>query len=1239
MTRRFIVAALVMLCSLTIMTASAFGQAVYGSILGTITDPSGAAVAGAKVTVTSVGKGTTAEATTNADGNYTVTHLIPDVYNVKAEAPGFKSFETANVAVSADTGVRVDGQFQVGGSQETVEVTAETPQLKTDRADVSMSFNEKYVTDLPILNRNFTSLELASPGTQKLVGWSHAATENPQGGQQIFVNGQHFSGTGFELDGTDNQDPILGIIVINPNLDAITETKMALQNYDAEFGKAIAGLVTVQTKSGSNDVHGSAFWFRRTDATQARDPFTQYKPDAVTGRLIPSSRWNQFGGSLGGPIIKNKLFFFGDYQGTRQTSGISQQLTIPTSTVLSTCLAASGFCDLSQYQPLIGNGTPGDPSNYLYDPNTGDPITGTGRLAFCGATEVLNPTPGTCPNPFQIPVGSLSPQALNILQLFPTPTNGNVQNNFVGAGSGPFTSNGFDTRIDFTPSQSLQVFGRFSLNYFSLSGKGALGQLGGVGFGLLGLAGSSITHNYSLSTGFTKTLSSSLLTDFRFGWFKYNPQTHKPDEGTTPATDFGIPNMNLGDNSTSGLPAFFLHDAAPNGGAGNVISNFGDGLNVARCNCPLTEREQQVQFVNNWTKVVGNHQFKVGADVRRATNFRLPSDANRTGQLNFSPKGTSNGGSGGLDLATFLLGEVTFMDRYVNNTGTLDASEKQWRTFYYGQDTWRITPKLTLNYGLRWEIYFPESVNGKGKGGFANIDEGIIRVGGFGPYNLAGNIDNNWKALSPRLGLAYQVTPKTVVRMGYGRSYDMGVFGSNFGHTVTQNLPVLVNQNVSASSQVPPGTPPNLIPSNDIVPAFTLANGPPLFTFPTVPDTGQLPLQGPAGNVSPKIRPTFQRLPMVDAWNLTVQHQLSNTMSIEAGYVASKGTHVFAGNGPSYNVNQIAVGAGTSVDGKFVPNVPQANRRLFFNRFIYPDCSITFQTCGNTGLPVSDQLTCCSSDLGNYLGNDASSNYNSLQVKFEKRFSKGLQVLAHYTFSHANNYDSDYYVDDPRVAYGPDDMNRNHVFGTNIVYELPFGKGHSFGSGAGRVMDLIIGGWQLNSISNWSSGLPWTPSYGECGQVTDTGPCRPDKASGSFKTGAGSFDPVTHTVTFFTPIAGALSISAPAGTDFCSVAPPSGTGFARPACGTIGNIGRNSFHGPRLFTSDLSVIKNFHVSERLTAQFRMDAFNLFNHPVYGFDANEGGGRCIDCGGNNGKITDIEADTTMRQLQFAVRFTF
>jgi len=898
MSRRLFVAAAV--CTFLVATLtpqSSVAQAVYGSILGTITDPQGAAVPNAKVTVIDERKGTTDETTTNGDGNYSVTHLIPDLYSIKVEGSGFKTLEQKNVNVSADAASRVDLQFQVGGAQETVEVTAEAPQLKTDRADVATEFNTKYVEDLPILNRNFTSFELLSPGTQKL-SWGHAATENPQGSQQIFVQGQHFSGTAYELDGTDNQDPILGIIVVNPNLDAVTETKVALQNYDAEFGKAVAGVVTAQTKSGSNDLHGSGFWFRRSDANQARDPFTQFAPDPITGRFIPRARWQQFGASLGGPIVKNKLFFFGDYQGTRQISGITHLLTVPTAKALSTCNPATnttGFCDLSDYLNVSST------CCRVYDPTKGTTSGKGGPRPWFGPQPAAGCS-GNC-----IPIGDISPAAGNILALFPQPETPAVQNNFSGSGSGPFSQNSFDTRIDFAATSTVNVFGRFSLDYFSLSGVGTIsgpnGYLGGPGTGLLGLSGSSITHNYSLSTGFTKTFSTTLLTDFRFGWFKYNPRTQKSSTGT-PMTGFGIPNANTSDPKTAGLGEFILgpvtsvgeNGAANPSGHGLVVSTFGDGLGVGRCNCPLTESEDQFQFVNNWTKTKGNHIIKFGGDLRYARNLRIPSDNNRTGEYNFSPEATSSGdgggfidpttgkpvaaSDGGLDFATFLLGDVTVISRYVNNpalTNINNAAERQKRFFFYGQDTYRMTPKLTINYGLRWEIYFPESVLAKGYGGFANIVDnngtGAIRVAGVGPYGTNGNVANTYKAFAPRLGIAYQVTPKTVLRMGYGRSYDIGVFGSNFGHTVTQNLPVLIKQNIDATAL------PNSTGSAQYQPVFSLDKGPIAPPFPAIPSNGLIPFASLNGQDSGvHIRPIKQVLPTLDAWNLTLQRQVTSTI-------------------------------------------------------------------------------------------------------------------------------------------------------------------------------------------------------------------------------------------------------------------------------------------------------------------------------------------------------------------------
>ena len=1203
MTKRWTVATLLIVgCCVLTSWVPAYAQAVYGSILGTVTDPQGAAVAGAKVTVTDQRKGTTDTTTTNDSGNYSVTHLVPDVYTVRVEGQGFKAAETKDISVAADQGARVDLALVLGGTSETVEVTGEAPELKTDRADVATSFNEKYVEDVPILNRNFTTLQLLAPGSQKLVGWSHAATENPQGSQQIFTQGQHFSGTAFELDGTDNQDPILGIIVVNPNLDAVTEAKVALQNYDAEFGKAVSSVVTAQTKSGSNDIHGSAFWFRRSDANQARNPFTQSpnEADPVTHRLIPQSRWQQFGGTIGGPIIKDKLFFFGDYQGTRQTNGVSGLFSVPTATVRSSCNPASnatsstpGFCNLSDYLGVTG-------SKGIYDPASSTAPDGSGRTLF--------------PNNM-IPIGRISPAAAAILAALPTPQNTNVQNNFVGSGSGPFTQNSFDTRVDYVASPSVNVFGRFSLDYFSLSGTGVFGALQGPGNGLLGLAGSSITHNYSLATGFTKTFSSSLLTDFRFGYFKYNPQTKKPDGGT-PMTAFGIPGANTSDPKTAGLGAFILgpdqisgEGGAPNnGGTGLVTSSFGDGLGIARCNCPLTESEQQFQFVNNWTKLHGNHQIKFGADIRYAMNLRIPSDNNRTGEYNFSPEATGNAGNDGLDLATFLLGDVTSFARYVNNPAAGGSpAERQKRWFFYGQDTWRATTKLTVNYGLRWEIYFPETVNAKGAGGFANITDfggtGAIRVAGYGGIGSNGNVNNNFKAFAPRIGLAYQLNPKTVVRAGYGRSYDIGVFGSNFGHTVTQNLPVLLKQNINASS-----FPGGLSGDRNPIPGFTLDIGPtgpepitPNFHQADITSAGFIPFAVLGAEVSGMhIRPPRQTLPAVDAWNFTVQRQVTNTMTAEVAYVGSKGTHGFAGNGPNYDVNPVSInGFGTALS--------QNQRRPLFPKIPF--------------------------DLGNYYGNDAASTYNAFEVKLEKRFSQGLQFLTHYTYAHASNYTDSYYAINHSIAWGPVDFNRNSVFVFNTVYELPFGKGKQFMGNPSKGMNYVIGGWQLANTTNWSSGLPWTASFNECGGEQDVGVCRPNKGTGSFGTGVrGSLDSVHHQLTYYVPVPNIVTNPGP---------------FTDPGAGNLGNFGRNTFHGPSGFYSDLSVVKKFPINERFSAQFRMDAFNIFNHPVYAFSANNGASTCIDCAafdnkGNPttiGKITNIEDGSSMRQLQFAIRLDF
>lgn len=1203
------VAAFGLLCSLWVPRAMA--QAVYGSILGTVTDPSGAAVNGAKVTVTSQTKNVSTDTTTNESGNYSVTHLIPDVYRVHIEGTGFKTIELKDIQVSADTGSRVDGQFQVGSASEQVEVTAEAPQLKTDRADVSIEFSAKQLEELPIFNRNFQSLELLTPGTQ-ILGWGHAATENPQGSKQVYVNGQHFSGTGYELDGTDNQDPILGIIIVNPSLDSVEETKMTTQNYDAEFGKALAGIMTAQTKSGSNDFHGSGYFYDLDPVSPAVNPFS--------GKPSPNN-WKQFGGAVGGPIIKNKLFFFGNYEGTRRVSGVSLQVTVPTQKVRNTCLAAgSPNCDLSEYLTAnLGGG-----AGQVYNPwePQGSRTLYPGNIIPMSVLQTYDPT-GV---------------AEHILSLLPAPnapgTNNGTVDNYSANGSGTFNDYQYTTRIDYSLSQKLQIFGRYTHAHFKLSGAPVFGtQIGGPGLGYIGLAGQSLIQNYSLATGFNYTVSSSLLTDFRFGYFRYNPHSTKYDGSVAAATALGLPGLNTSDPTTGGLPALVFDQTVGVNTTGN--NGIGEGLNISRCNCPLTEREQGYQFVNNWTKLKGNHQFKLGVDLRHATNLRIPSDANRTGILNFNHQGTSDNNTGGLDIATFLFGEVTAFNRYVGSSTETHAIETQNRYFLYGQDTWRATQKLTVNYGLRWEFYTPEYVNGKGNGGYAVLPEGVIRVAGYGGISMNGSTADNYKLFAPRLGIAYEVNPKTVIRVGYGRSFDIGVFGSLFGHTVTQNLPVLANQSING-------------PTNDNkTPAFNFTTGPTPNQFPVIPANGILPLFGPCAagatngptgtcqalDVQPHMRPDKLVAPTVDAWNATLQRQLTNKTSIDIAYVGNHGSHVFKGTGPTYNPNQPTV----------VGFLPHGG--LSFNqRAPYNNAFTTSYTDQNG---ITTNVVCCSGYSMSYAGNDGTNRYNALQIKVDQRAWAGWTLNGSFTYSRA--YDNDgSYQPDLRQGWGRQDFNRDSVLILTSLYELPIGRGKHFMGNIGRGADLLLGGWQWNATMVIGSGLPFSPSYNNCNLDRDTGPCRPTQ-NGSFPMGSGSFDNQKRQVVYFTPVATPLCDSTlfvvdpvtklndydchvPNDPNTQQLVTQSGP-FTAPGVAQFGNVRRNQYSGPGEFLSDMSIFKNFTITERVKAQFQAEFFNVFNHPVYANPSS-----CIDCSGN-GIINSLEANSQMRQFQMGFRVTF
>src|SRR2546428_136242 len=402
-------ASLVVLSISLALPRLSFGQAVFGNIFGTVTDPTGAVVPAAKVTLTEVGKGITVSTTTNASGNYTQTHLSVGTYRVSIEAGGLKAVVKQNAGGGVDPSPGGGGVWDLGAETRKIPETAAPPLLTTDRADVSATLSGRQVNELPVLNRNFTELELLMPGTTKM-NWQHASSENSQGGIQINTNGQLFGMNNFILDGTDNNDPVLAIIIINPTLDSVQEFKMTTGNFDAEFAQAGGSVIQVGTKSGSNEIHGSLFEYLQNNVFKARDPFSEGLANPVTGlkppnRGIPPLRLNQFGGSIGGPLIKNKLFGFGDYEVGPRRVGASVLTRGPTPPKPQAEFSAFFIRVLAQDQVPI------------YDPATGNP-DGTGRTQFADPTRTTVSNPGGLNI---IPLNRITSQAKNLLNLLPPP--------------------------------------------------------------------------------------------------------------------------------------------------------------------------------------------------------------------------------------------------------------------------------------------------------------------------------------------------------------------------------------------------------------------------------------------------------------------------------------------------------------------------------------------------------------------------------------------------------------------------------------------------------------------------------------------------------------------------------------------------------------------------------------------------------------------------------------------------
>lgn len=1126
-----------------VLAVSAVGQAIYGNVTGTVTDPAGAVIPDAHIAIHDVDRGVDYDTVANSSGNFTQTHLLPGHYSIRVTATGFAEY-TATAVVQVDFITRVDAKLQLGGASQTVSVTGESPLLKTDRADVSNTLTGNQLGKLPILDRNVTSLLAALPGAGLSPSAGSSSAENQERDQQIPVNGQLSYSNGFLLDGTENHSNILGLSVIVPNPDTLEEFKVTSSNYDARFGNASGAMMEGATKSGTNQIHGSAFEYLRNDFFNAADPFTQ---------IDAPIRWNQFGGTLGGPIRKNKLFAFFGYQGTRRNISGALITTVPTaaerngdlSSLLGNYICADGSTSASGCAaPAYVSTTEGTQvparDGMVFNPATGN-ADGSGRQAFStnGHVNVLTPA---------APMSKL-------LTYLPPPNFGapdQIFNNY--ATTVPETSNAdqYDGRVDHNINDRHHLFGRYSLADFVLHGPGGFGAEAG-GPIPFSFAGNSLARNQSLALGYTYSITPTLIADFRFGFYRYRVHNLPNGFGTTPALDAGLLGLNRRGQDTSGMPAFYVN--------GNGGFNFGYSLGVNGCNCPLDETENQFQWVSNWTRQSGNHTIEWGADVRRAQQKRIDSSTHRAGEVTFNPSTTgsldldnlANGNaSTGAGLASFLLGYPgSFVQQ---NTGPgLYPALRQTRLFFFGQDAWRATSKLTVTYGLRYENYLPQVAAKPGGAGTFDPSTGEVVVAGFGnvprnmgvkPYNLG---------FAPRLGIAYQVTPRWVVRTGYGRSFNAAGVGAVWAQNPEIDPPVQFVQNLNPSN-----------PYSAAIPTF-LTTGPPAPAIPPF-QSGRYPLP-PGVSVYFFFDPlSSYRIPLSDSWNFSVQHQIVPSLTVEAAYVGNVGRHLFL----NLNRNQAVPGPGDF-----------DSRRPFFK---YGDTQAIYSVC-----------------------NCDNSNYNSLQLKAQKRLSHGLDFLIAYTWSKAlDNGEGGYGFSDNynvKADHGPATFDRTHALTILHNWELPFGKGRKFLSRTNKVVEGVAGGWRFSGVSTLYSGVAFSPTISSAPSVNaDLNSFRPDLIGNpSVKNPSANlwFDPAAYT--------------------------------APQQPYRNGDAGKGSLRGPALYVFNLALTKSFFIAEGKSVEFRWENFNAFNHVNLALPNTQ-----VDVSGA-GQITSTASP--MRQMQLGLHFRF
>ena len=1163
-----------------------------GAIVGLVRDPSGAVVAGAKVTVTDVDRGQSFNATTSESGEYVASPLHVGHWVVTVEHPGFKKSVSSPVEINVQDRVAVNVTLQVGQISEQVVVTGVTPLLQTETSELGQVVDSQRVANLPLNGRNFAQLALLSAGTAP----SEPGARD-EGGFGFSANGARSLQNNFLLDGIDNNSNLPDLLnetnfVIQPPVDALQEFKVESNAYSAEFGRGNGAIINAVIKSGTNELHGSLWEFLRNDKLDGRNYFDD--PTKAT----PPYKQNQFGGTFGGPIMiphlydgRNRTFFFVDYEGLRIRQAQTQTALVPSQNE-----RMGDFTEILTDQPVFnGDGTTpvldcsGSPTfvGEIFDTRLTGP-SATNDTGFCGvpftSNGVMNMIPTT---PNQSGGGFLDPLAARLAALYPPPgpIQPNSGNNFLSNPVLKETRNNFDVRVDEKFNDYDFAFFRFSYEDQPRSIPGVFpGVADGGGF----FSGDEENSYRSFATSWTHIFRAELINEFRLGYNRINSRRLQLNANTDVSGQLDFPGVPFGPG-LGGLPQLTFNEdgSAPTLGSPTFL--------------PSKELQNSYTLSDNLTWVKAAHSLKFGTEIRREEFTIFQPDAAR-GTLDFSSTltdnpGSPNAGTGGLGFASFMAGLAD--GGSINNLHNVDYFRQTYS--FYAQDDWKVASRLTLNIGLRYELFRPVTERHNQVASFDLTDpsnptlivpKGLnvqltqtvgqaVQVSPTGSKSL---INTDWNNFAPRIGMAFQINPKAVWRAGYGIFYGGQENGPYSNPSPGFNPPFFTNE-----SYVSPCSTPDANPS---IPKFDCSIA------------GLRFLAGgfPAGSLTDPNTPIFFSVdrnlptPYMQQWHASVQQELPGQSSLEVTYAGSKGTKLYT----FFNGNQAAPSTNSSD--------PTAPRR-------------PVHQCDNSGNcnPVFDTGI-------DWFRSTGKSIYHSLQAHYEKRVSHGLQFQASYTWAHSidiasnanlgptqNNSDFRDFRH-PEAEKGNSDFDVRQRFVAGVLYELPMGHGKSLFGAAQGAWNQIVGGWQMASIitistGNWYTVLDGNGNFanadGGAGGVSQ----RPDQVG----------DP--HA----TPCI--------PGTFFNTCA------YADPNQGSFGNVGRNTIQGPGNRVWDFSVFKFFKLTERSNLEFRAEFFNVLNHTNFLFakPGPQNGNPATVLGDPHFGLLTASRDP--RQIQLAMKFSF